>query len=200
MKTCSKCSNLKEPDQFFKDKSKSDGLTSRCKLCIYEKTSQYQKVNSSKRTIWNKTYSLKNRDKIKEYTDSWWEEKGRQLATDYKRNRRRIDPLYKLASSLRGLVAGAFRSKGYTKSTQTHIIIGCSFNEFKLHLESKFETWMKWENHGKYNGEFNYGWDIDHVIPLSTAKTEDDLIKLNHYTNLQPLCGKVNRYIKRNKN
>ena len=57
---------------------------------------------------------------------------------------------------------------------------------------------MTWENKGLYNGELNYGWDIDHIIPVSSGKTEDDMIKLNHYTNLQPLCSKINRDIKRN--
>jgi len=52
------------------------------------------------------------------------------------------------------------------------------------------------ENRGLYNGEFNYVWDIDHIIPLSSAETEDDVIRLNHYSNLQPLCSKVNRDIK----
>lgn len=57
---------------------------------------------------------------------------------------------------------------------------------------------MDFNNYGLYNGEFNYGWDLDHIIPISSAKTEDDLIKLNHYTNFQPLCSKINREIKRN--
>ena len=70
--------------------------------------------------------------------------------------------------------------------------------EFKLYLESKFEDWMTWENRVLYNGEFNYGWDIDHIIPVSSAKTEEEILLLNHYTNLQPLCSKVNRDIKKN--
>ena len=70
--------------------------------------------------------------------------------------------------------------------------------EFKLYLESKFEDWMTWENRGMYNGEFNYGWDIDHIIPVSSAKTEEEILLLNYYTNLQPLCSKVNRDIKKN--
>ena len=77
--------------------------------------------------------------------------------------------------------------------------LGCTFEEFKLYLESKFEGWMSWENYGKYNGELNYGWDIDHITPLSKAKTEDDIYNLSHYSNLQPLCSKINRDIKKDK-
>jgi len=52
-------------------------------------------------------------------------------------------------------------------------------------------------NQGKYNGKLNYGWDMDHIIPIASAESEEDIIKLNHYTNLQPLCSFVNRVIKR---
>jgi hypothetical protein len=57
---------------------------------------------------------------------------------------------------------------------------------------------MSWSNYGLYDGNLNTGWDIDRIIPIDTAKTEEDIIRLNHYTNLQPLCSKVNRDIKRN--
>lgn len=56
---------------------------------------------------------------------------------------------------------------------------------------------MNWENYGLYNGTEGYGWDIDHIIPTSSGITEDDIIKLNHYLNLRPLCSKINRDIKR---
>lgn len=49
----------------------------------------------------------------------------------------------------------------------------------------------------EFKGELNFGWDIDHIIPTSSAKTEKDIYKLNNYTNLQPLCSKINRDIKR---
>ena len=58
---------------------------------------------------------------------------------------------------------------------------------------------MNWDNYGLYNGELDYGWDLDHIIPISSAKTEEDIIRLNHYTNLQPLCSKTNRDIKKDK-
>ena len=38
---------------------------------------------------------------------------------------------------------------------------------------------MCWENRNE--------WHIDHIIPLSSSKTEEDVFKLCHYTNLQPL-------------
>lgn len=56
---------------------------------------------------------------------------------------------------------------------------------------------MNWNNMGgKIITEQNTGWDIDHIIPISTAKTEEDIIKLNHYSNLRPLCSYYNRFVK----
>ena len=51
---------------------------------------------------------------------------------------------------------------------------------------------MTLDNHGTY-------WEIDHIIPLATATTEEDIIRLNHYTNLQPLEAYYNRHIKKDK-
>jgi hypothetical protein len=58
---------------------------------------------------------------------------------------------------------------------------------------------MNWGNYGLYNGQPNYGWDFDHIIPLSIAKNELELINLNHFSNIQPLCSLINRDIKINK-
>jgi hypothetical protein len=46
-------------------------------------------------------------------------------------------------------------------------------------MESLFKEGMTWDNHGE--------WHIDHIIPISSGKTEDEVVKLCHYTNLQPL-------------
>ena len=107
------------------------------------------------------------------------------------------DIVYKLSCNIRTLIRISFKRNGFNKNSRTNKIIGFTFDKFKEYLESKFEPWMNWDNHGKYNGELNFGWDIDHIIPISSAKTEEDVIKLNYYTNLQPLCSKVNRDIKK---
>jgi hypothetical protein len=81
---------------------------------------------------------------------------------------------------VRNLVRNTFRRTGHTKpKKKTEMILGCDYDTLKLHLESQFVDGMSWDNRGE--------WHIDHRIPLSSAKTVDDLIKLSHYTNLQPL-------------
>jgi hypothetical protein len=151
---------------------------------------EYSAQNKEKRLEYNKN----NKGKIREYNN-----KTKKQRLNYYNNRYKNDNLYKLKSIIRSRINESLKKKGYTKKSKTYIILGCTFEELFIYLESKFEPWMNWENQGWYNGELNYGWDIDHIIPLSSAKTEEDVIRLNHYTNLQPLCSKVNRDIKRDR-
>lgn len=67
-----------------------------------------------------------------------------------------------------------------------YVIFGCSPDDLRKYIESKFIDDMSWSNYG-----FN-GWHIDHNTPLYSAKTEEDLKKLSHYTNLQPLWKSEN--------
>lgn len=155
------------------------------KSYILIKRADYYEANKGTINDKQKTYRDDNKEKIK----------VRQK--NYVKRKKSEDPLYKLKHTIRVSICNAFKNKNINKSSKTIDILGCSFEEFKQHLESNFESWMNWGNHGKYNGNTNYGWDIDHIQPLATAVTEADVIKLNHYTNLKPLCSKVNRDIKR---
>ena len=83
-----------------------------------------------------------------------------------------------LKERIRCSIINSLKLKGYTKNYKTEHILGCTFLEFKLYLESKFEDWMNWENRGNPKDgilELNKTWDIDHKIPLVTAKTEEDI-------------------------
>lgn len=126
------------------------------------------------------------------------EKELRQKRSKLFSKRLKSNKLLRLRTNISNLIRISIKNSGYRKSNKSEEILGCSFIEFKLHLESKFEPWMNWSNYGKCkNGELNYGWDIDHIIPVCSAKNEEEIIKLNHYTNLQPLCSWTNRYIKR---
>ena len=170
-----------------KNYDKDGGLGDRLKRAEYRKEygKKYREENPEYFKKKNKEYNKNNRDKINEYTRV------------YAKNRKLVDPQYKLSGNIRQLIHQAFRRNNYTKKSKTHSILGCSFDELKNHMENQFTEWMTWDNHGSYNGELNHGWDIDHIVPLSSAETEEDIIKLNHYTNLQPLCGYTNRNIKK---
>lgn len=116
------------------------------------------------------------------------------------KTRKSLDKKLKnISSNINRSIRRSFKKKGIVKSKTVCEILGCSYQDFKIYIESKFESWMNWNNYGLYNGEFNYGWDLDHIVPKSIAKTENDILKLNHYTNFRPLCSKTNRDIKRNK-
>ena len=58
-------------------------------------------------------------------------------------------------------------------------ILGCDWITAHNYLECRFTEGMNWNNYGE--------WHIDHIIPLASAKSNEELITLCHYTNLQPL-------------
>jgi hypothetical protein len=172
---------------------------------------KYTKTDKAKER--NKRYYEKNKEeilrKLKEYNSrDYVVEKNKIYRQDNKesinirinkwsKDREKLDKVYKLKNLISASIRSSFNYKKIRKNTRSVVILGCSFEYFKSYLESKFEDWMNWDNQGKYNGELYYGWDIDHIIPISTAKTEEDIIRLNHYTNLQPLCSYTNRCIKK---
>jgi hypothetical protein len=162
------------------------------KVYCKEYSKNYRENNKEKL----KEYYKNNKEKIKEYNENN-KEKIKYNRKLYFNNKRKTNSLFKLSTNTRNLIYKAIKKNDYQKNNKTENILGCSYNEFKIHIESQFEFWMNWYNHGLYNGELNYGWDIDHIIPLASANTEEEIIKLNHYTNLRPLCSYTNRYVKK---
>lgn len=157
---------------------------------------KYNETHKEERQI----YLQENKEKFKKYDKVRYKSNKKKIndrANIYQKERRKTDPLFSLTAKIRTTISNSLRKNKYIKNEDTQSILGCSFEEFKSHLESKFEPWMNWGNRGKYNGQPSFGWDIDHIICLSGAKNVEELKKLNHYTNTQPLCSFNNRYIKR---
>lgn len=183
MKKCNKCEIELKESQFYKNSRYKDGLEPSCKDCkklyyldnkheILPKRRAYRLNNLDKQ----KTYNLNNKDKNNNYHKKYFKQ------------RRETDSIFKLKSATRVLIGGSFKrvlNGSYRKGKKTEEILGCSLEEFIKHLQSKFTEGMTLENHGE--------WEIDHITPLASVKTEEELLKLNHYTNLQPLWKEDNR-------
>ena len=172
--------------EYFKEKN--DDYTLNKKESISERKKRYYSANKEKLCNYKRNYYIDNKEKVN---------KGSVKRVNSKKAQNSV---FKLKCNIRGLINSSIKLFGYRKMSKTQDILGCSFDEFKLYLESKFEPWMNWSNHGNWNGspmEINSAWDIDHIVPMSSAKTEEEVMKLNHYTNFQPLCSYTNRHIKR---
>ena len=203
IKICIKCKETKELELFVKTKNS-------CKECEKE---------------YKRNHRLKNKEKLKEYAAKYYENNKNSILErvannysndrekkleyqkkyaslnkeniskykmEYQRGRRKNDPMFKLKYVVGRLIRNSLKCKGLSKNKKSIDILGCDIKFFKEYLEVRFTDDMNWSNYGVV-------WDIDHIIPLSSAVDEFDIIKLNHYTNLQPLDSYVNRFIKRNK-
>jgi len=144
-----------------------------------------------------------NPQPYKDYAKDYYnnnKDKCNEACKSYKKRKRKEDVMFKIKENLRSNVGRVFRDKNITKKSKTFDILGCSVEEFKKHIENQFEDWMTWDNYGVDKRRKvlpKQTWDIDHIIPISTATTEEEALKLNHYTNFQPLCSFENRFIKK---
>lgn len=102
----------------------------------------------------------------------------------YKKKEYRNNPIFCLRIRVRARIANAIRKRGWSKKSKTQSIIGCSWDELKTHLEKQFQLGMNWENRSL--------WHIDHIIPLASASSLEEMEKLCFYTNLQPLWSRDN--------
>jgi hypothetical protein len=91
------------------------------------------------------------------------------------------NPMVKLHTLVSVYIYSAL--KGKPKSYRTKDIVGLEWNEFRDYIESMFEPWMNWDNHGHGRGK----WALQHIIPKTYAETEDDIYRLNYYKNLMPM-------------
>lgn len=103
----------------------------------------------------------------------------------WKRGKWSSDPMYRLREMMRSRLYSATKMKGWSKCGSAASVIGCGFQELMDHIAKQFKEGMEWGNHGK--------WEIDHIIPLASANTPEELLKLCHYKNLQPLWKTENR-------
>jgi hypothetical protein len=83
----------------------------------------------------------------------------------------------------KGLITKAIL--GYENNSETAELIGCSYVYYMVHLSRQFHKKMTFDN--------KFDWEVDHIIPMSSAKTIEEIQVLSKFTNLRPLWQKDNR-------
>jgi hypothetical protein len=154
---------------------------------IKEWGKEYYEANKERRKEYHKEYRQANKERNKEYHKEYNQvnkERINERDKEYQRNRRKTDPLFKMKCNLRTRTWAAFKNKGYSKTSKTQEMLGVDWEVCKGHIERQFTKGMNWDNYGE--------WHIDHIIPLASANNEEELMKLCHYTNLQPLWAEDN--------
>ena len=202
-KKCKLCEENKNLNEFYLCAGK---YSSRCKKCFVE----YQKNNPNRKENQNR-YGSKNRDKINFKTRERYHKDLDESRKNNREKRKRLrklnpekyrnygnnknkeryhkmknNPKYKIERILRKRFLSAIKRE--FKKTSAITLLGCSIEECKKYLESKFQEGMTWENHGVK------GWHIDHIIPCAVfdLTKEEEQKKCFHYTNLQPLWWEDN--------
>jgi len=225
-KNCSECNKEKQLSEFGKHKQSKGGYYSKCKKCqkewynnnkivlkekravyieknknkIAEKTKAYYETNKDKIIEYGKEYSLEwyknNKDKVKKKQKNY-RENNKQKYNAYHKKLRDTNPLHKMSMNIRNRTRKAFNRGNWNKDSSNLKMLGCDYTTAFNHLEKQFTSGMNWDNYGE--------WHIDHIKPLISANTKEELKKLCLYTNLQPLWAidnliKGGKYIKPKQN
>jgi len=211
---CTKCLNygkLKDPKEYKKKKLLEEERKKlskigkkRCSVCeVIQSLDDFQndftgRVRENKKSyckscakVMRKNY--KERDpiryaKLKSISDKKYFQTHKKERNEYNKKRYKNDEQYKLSLLLRGRLKKVLDRKNVPTRSEFGNMLGCSYEELVIHLESQFTDGMDWSNWSRD------GWHIDHIKPLAAFDLTDkkQLAEACHYTNLQPLWAEDN--------
>lgn len=182
-KLCRGCMEAREICWFRQSQKAPDGLSKRCSFCVVRRDAKGLAVRPIQRFDHGPEFiplylvrlrairleTLK-RDRIR---------RAGGHAAFLDREQRRS-----FANRVRSLIAGAIERGKASKTGRTEEILGCSFSEFRAHIERQFLPGMGWDNRA--------AWHIDHIVPIASARHCAEVMALNHFTNLRPLWARDN--------
>jgi hypothetical protein len=204
MKKCKQCGIEKDESEFYR-RSDLQATSRECKEChkdnmrirresmreeLAAKQKEYRKRKPEVCKIAADNWKQKNKEKLLQYYRDYYKktiDHQRKIRRSRAKERRKSDSSYKLRYSITRRILLALKTKGISKNCSAIVYLGCSIQDLKSWLESKFTPRMNWKNHGEY-------WHIDHIIPCAAFDLSDHNQALScfHYRNLQPLPAKQN--------
>jgi len=192
-KICGDCQNVKKYTDFHHSKGQTGDVCGHCKECDLKRRNNYKYNNYEdhlehrREVYWRdpeKQYLLhkkaRNKDTFKKWIKEWTKE--------YKK-----DPKHRLDNYFRSRLYNTLKILKY--NDEIHLkslsdIFKFKFEELVIHLESKFNTYMSWDNYGTY-------WVVDHIVPVISFEYDSINNPLFHLCwslqNLQPLEKTLNQ-------
>lgn len=197
-KECNICKIIKPLLDFhISHANKKDGRYSYCKLCKRNKYLQNREPALERSKIWRKnnhefylsdqkTRYLVDSENRKSTSMAYYEDNKDHLMKwqgEYHKQKRKVNTQFRVTCRLKSGFTSFIIGKGLSKRQQE--ICGCTLDEVKRHIESKFTIGMNWGNRGRGRGK----WNIDHIKPYTDfdLTKESEIKTCCHYTNLQPL-------------
>jgi hypothetical protein len=158
---------------------------------------EYHQLNKVKRNARNTKYKEENKELLKEKGKEYrennkekikkWREDNREHLNEYHRNRYKKDVLYNLRHKTKSIISKTLKECKINKENNTIDILGCDYESLLNHLHNNPYGFKISDNE----------MDIDHIVPLSSSTTEEELMELFRYENLQLLPSEYNQFIKR---
>jgi len=197
---CKKCMSI-ERRRYYLDNIERHRETTK-KYYENNKEMIFNNINKEKKKQNDNKYSLKNKDKISDRKKKYYQ-KNKELIKEksklyYQENKEKIN---KTSDSKREIRKRSYNKRKYQyvwreilrrtinqlkheKKLKTIEILGYSYDDLKVNIESKFKYGMTWENHGL--------WHVDHIIPISVFIEGTSPSIVNSLENLRPLWSNDN--------
>ena len=166
---------------------------------LERKSARERVINLTPKQLENK----RNRNRVSSMNDVQIENK-RKKSRSIMRQKRKIDPVFKITGHISRIVTFMLKSNGSPKNRRS-VRKYLSWNKLELqnHIIAQFEPWMTWDNYGKYdpktwddNDQSTWKWQLDHIIPRSdlqySSMEDDNFKKCWALSNFRPLSAKQN--------
>ncbi len=198
-KKCPRCERelLKTGEFWCLNCARYDGVDSICKECKRAYMKEHKAHDPEKFLAVERAraakYREQNREKVNGYVQKY-RDRNRDLCRKRDREQRKKryqnDLLFRLHDCFSVSLRECLRTKGIVKKRRCFEIMGYSLEDLKTHLESQFESWMNWDNHGNYSVD-RRTWQIDHIIPKSAfhfgSYEDEEFKRCWALENLRPL-------------
>ncbi|MBC7532727.1 MAG: hypothetical protein H7318_14225 [Oligoflexus sp.] len=203
-RTCKKCGETKSEEDFTVKQNT-------CKSCKNKYAAKYrdrkkEKIAADSKRRYaghkeevaahNKRYYVDHKEIIKAVRmrrkeqkaayDKAYDAKNNKKKSARVRRRYNTNNLIRFKSIARCAVQGAFRRKGWRKSSKTQKLLGVSIEEALIILKERFLN--------LYGEELqSFEWvHLDHILPISLGESEDEIAYLSGIWNFQLLMAKDN--------